>query len=31
LPGLPAAAPVITHSNIRGAQYYHSNQGDAVC
>ena len=31
LPGPPAAAPVITQSNIRGAQYYHSNQGDAVC
>ena len=31
LPGPPAAAPVITHSNIRGAQYYHTNQGDPVC
>src|SRR5499426_1654665 len=31
LPGPPAAAPVITHSNIRGAQYYHPNQGDPTC
>jgi transposase len=31
LPGPPAAAPVITHSNIRGAQYDHMNQGDPVC
>ena len=31
LPGPPAAAPVITHSNIRGAQYYHTNQGAPVC
>ena len=31
LPAPPAAAPVITHSNIRGAQYYHTNQGDPVC
>jgi transposase len=31
LPGPPAAAPVITHSNIRGAQYYHTNQGDPIC
>jgi transposase len=28
LPGPPAAAPVITHGHIRGAQYYHTNQGD---
>jgi transposase len=31
LPDPPAAAPVITHSNIRGAPYYHTNQGDPVC
>ena len=31
LPGPPAAAPVITHGNIRGAQYYHTNQGDPAC
>jgi transposase len=31
LPGQPAAAPMITHGNIRGAQYYHSNQGDPTC
>jgi transposase len=31
LPGPPAAAPVITHGNIRGAQYYHTNQGDLAC
>jgi transposase len=31
LPGPPAAAPVITHSHIRGAQYDHTNQGDPVC
>lgn len=31
LPGPPAAAPVITHSHIRGAPYYHTNQGDPVC
>jgi len=31
LPGPPAAAPVMTQSNIRGAQYYHPNQGDPVC
>src|SRR5262249_61982682 len=30
LPGPPAAAPVITHSNIRGAHYYHTNQEDPV-
>ena len=30
-PGPLAAAPVLTHSNIRGAQYYHTNQGDPVC
>jgi hypothetical protein len=28
LPGPPAAAPVMTHGNIRGAQSYHTNQGD---
>jgi transposase len=31
LPAPPAAAPVITHGNIRGAQYYHSNQGESPC
>ena len=31
LPAPPAAAPVITHGNIRGAQYYHSNQGESTC
>jgi transposase len=31
LPGPPAAAPVITHGNIRGAQYYHTTTGDPVC
>src|ERR671926_564402 len=31
LPGPPAAAPVITHGNIRGAQYYHSHQGESTC
>jgi transposase len=31
LPGHPAAAPVMTHPNIRGAQYYSSNPGDSVC
>jgi transposase len=31
LPGPPAAAPVITHGNIRGAQYYHTNQGESLC
>ena len=31
LPGPPAAAPVITHSHIRGAQYYHTHQGASAC
>jgi transposase len=31
LPGPPTAAPVITHGNIRGAQYYHTNQGEPAC
>jgi transposase len=31
LPGPPAAAPVLTHGHIRGAQYYHSTQGDSTC
>jgi hypothetical protein len=31
LPGPPAAAPVITHGNIRGAQDSHSNEGDPTC
>jgi len=31
LPGQPTAAPVITHDNIRGAQYYHTNQGEPAC
>jgi hypothetical protein len=31
LPGPPAAAPVITHGNIRGAQYYHTNTGEPEC
>jgi transposase len=31
LPSPPAAAPVITHGNIRGAQYYHTTTGDPVC
>jgi transposase len=31
LPGPPAAALVITHSHIRGAQSYHTNQEDPVC
>jgi transposase len=30
LPGPPAASPGITQSNIRGAPYYHSTQGDPV-
>jgi len=28
LPGPPTGAPVITHGNIRGAQYDHTHQGD---
>jgi transposase len=28
LPGPPAATPVIMHGNIRGAPYYHTNQGE---
>lgn len=31
LPGPPPAAPVIAHSNIRGAQYYDTLQGDDPC
>ena len=31
LPGQPPAAPVITHDNIRGAQYYHTNTGEPEC
>jgi transposase len=31
LPAPPAAAPVIMHSNIRGAQYYHTQQGELAC
>lgn len=31
LPGQPPAAPVITHDNIRGAQYSHTNQGEPAC
>jgi transposase len=31
LPGPPAAAPVITHGNIRGAQYYHTTTGEPTC
>jgi transposase len=31
LPGQPAAVPVITHDNIRGAQYYDTNQGEPTC
>src|SRR5256884_1556381 len=31
LSGPPPAAPVITHGNIRGAQYYHTNTGDPAC
>jgi transposase len=31
LPGPLTAAPVIPHGNIRGAQYYHSNQGEPPC
>lgn len=31
LPGQPPAAPVITHDNIRGAQYYHTNEGASAC
>jgi transposase len=31
LPGPPTAAPVITHGNIRGAQYYHTNTGEPTC
>jgi transposase len=31
LPGPPAAAPVMTHGNIRGAQYSHPHQGDPTC
>jgi transposase len=31
LPGPPAAAPVITHGHIRGAQYDHTHQGDPAC
>ena len=31
LPGPPAATTVLTHDNIRGAQYYHTNTGDPTC
>lgn len=31
LPGQPTAATVITHGNIRGAQYYHPNTGEPAC
>jgi hypothetical protein len=31
LPSPPAATTVITHNNIRGAQYYHTNTGDSTC
>jgi transposase len=31
LPRPPAATTVITHDNIRGAQYYHTNTGDSTC
>jgi len=31
LPGPSPASPLITHDNIRGAQYYHPNQGDPIC
>jgi hypothetical protein len=31
LPAPPAAAPVLTHGHIRGAQSYHSNQGESTC
>ena len=31
LPGPASAAPVITHGNIRGAQYYHTNTGEPAC
>jgi transposase len=31
VPGPPAATPMLIHGNIRGAQYYHTNQGDPVC
>jgi transposase len=31
LPGPVPPAPVITHANIRGAQYYHSHQGEPTC
>jgi transposase len=30
-PAPPAAAPVLTHSHIRGAQYDHTHPGDPVC
>jgi transposase len=31
LPGQRTAATVITHGNIRGAQYYHTNTGEPAC
>jgi transposase len=31
LPAPPTAAPVMTHDNIRGAQYDHTNQGEPTC
>jgi len=31
IPELPPTPPVIIHDNIRGAQYYHSHQGESVC
>ena len=30
-PAPPAAAPVITQGNSRGAQYSHSNPGESPC
>jgi len=31
LPAHPTVAPMITHANIRGAQYDHRTQGDPLC
>jgi transposase len=31
LPDRPAAAPAITHANIRGPQYYHPSRGELEC
>ncbi len=31
IPELPPTPPVNIHDTIRGAQYYHSHQGESVC